>query len=84
MIIIKNYHVNITSIENGETIAYRQVNAESNLPTLLLIHGNMSSSIHLQTVMEGLSPYYHIVAPDYPGFGDSSYEKEHSSLFEFC
>lgn len=79
-----NLEVNIIGLENGEKITYRQLNEGTGLPTLLLIHGNMSSSIHFQTLMERLSSNYHLVALDLPGFGDSSYNREHSSLLEFA
>jgi pimeloyl-ACP methyl ester carboxylesterase len=39
--------------------------------TLLLLHGFPSSSAQYQALMERLEDRYHVVAPDYPGFGQS-------------
>lgn len=80
---MKNYEVEFSNLPNGERIAYRE-SLDRSKPTLLLIHGNMSSSIHFQTLMEKLEDDYHLIAPDLPGFGDSSYVSEHSSLLDFA
>jgi pimeloyl-ACP methyl ester carboxylesterase len=40
-------------------------------PTLLLLHGYPSSSRMFDTLIPLLADRYHIVAPDYPGFGHS-------------
>lgn len=48
--------------------------------TLILIHGNMSSSVHFKPIIEELSNTYRIIAPDMRGFGDSTYNKPIESL----
>src|SRR5258705_880544 len=40
-------------------------------PTLLLLHGFPSSSRMYEPLLTRLSAHYHLVAPDYPGFGHS-------------
>jgi hypothetical protein len=40
-------------------------------PTLLLLHGFPSSSRMFEPLVARLSDRYHLVAPDYPGFGHS-------------
>ena len=40
-------------------------------PTILLLHGLPSSSRMFQSLLIRLSDRYHLVAPDYPGFGHS-------------
>lgn len=80
---MKNYEVKFVNLPNGEKIAYRE-SIDRSKPTLLLIHGNMSSSIHFQTLMDKLEDDYHLVTPDLPGFGDSSYLTEHNSLLDFA
>jgi pimeloyl-ACP methyl ester carboxylesterase len=40
-------------------------------PTLLLLHGYPSSSRTFDTLIPLLADRYHIIAPDYPGFGHS-------------
>ena len=75
---MKDYPVSTQELSNGETIAYRKSgNGEQ---TLLLLHGNMSSSVHWQTTMEQFESDVQIIAPDLRGFGDSSYESHFDSL----
>ncbi|WP_010289382.1 intracellular short-chain-length polyhydroxyalkanoate depolymerase [Kurthia massiliensis] len=63
------------TLENGETLAYRKRDGDgTSKQTILLIHGNTSSSIYWDTLMEALDPKYTIYAVDLRGFGDSSYE----------
>lgn len=52
-------------------IFYREAGSTA-LPTLLLLHGHASSSHTFQGIMQRLSEFFHVVAPDYPGFGNSS------------
>ena len=40
-------------------------------PTLLLLHGFPSSSRMFEPLLRRLSDTYHLIAPDYPGFGHS-------------
>jgi pimeloyl-ACP methyl ester carboxylesterase len=56
---------------NGLNIFYREAGDKSN-PTILLLHGFPSSSHMFRDLMNGLSTDYHLIAPDYPGFGQSS------------
>jgi Predicted hydrolases or acyltransferases (alpha/beta hydrolase superfamily) len=77
---MKQYEVKYVELSDGEKIAYRQCG--SGKQNLVLIHGNMSSSVHMQPLMEKLEPYFTIYAPDMRGFGDSSYCKPFDSLEE--
>ena len=79
---MKQYPVKTVTLKNGETLAYRE--AGSGAKTVLLVHGNMSSSVHWQTVMEALEGDYRLVAPDMRGFGDSTYLKRFDSLRELA
>ena len=49
---------------------YREAGDPVN-PTILLLHGFPSSSHMFRNLIEQLSDEYHLVAPDYPGFGYS-------------
>jgi len=60
-----------TSQVNGTEVFYRE-GGDSAAPTLLLLHGFPSSSAQYQQVMERLEERYHVIAPDYPGFGQSA------------
>ena len=41
-------------------------------PTVLLLHGFPSSSHMFRDLIPDLAAQYHVIAPDYPGFGQSS------------
>src|SRR3954469_24406188 len=56
-------------------IFYREA-GPNDAPTILLLHGLPSSSRMYQSLLESsLSETYHLIAPDYPGFGHSSWPK---------
>ncbi|HVJ51840.1 MAG TPA: alpha/beta hydrolase [Aliidongia sp.] len=55
---------------DGVKIFYREAGPQD-APTLLLLHGFPSSSRMFDTLIPLLADRYHIVAPDYPGFGQS-------------
>lgn len=54
----------------GLNIFYREA-GPSNGPAILLLHGFPSSSRMFDTLMPLLANRYHLIAPDYPGFGNS-------------
>jgi pimeloyl-ACP methyl ester carboxylesterase len=60
-----------TSQVNGIEVFYRE-GGDSAAPTLLLLHGFPSSSAQYQQLMERLEERCHVIAPDYPGFGQSA------------
>ena len=51
-------------------VFYREGGSPSS-PALLLLHGHASSSHTFRNIIPELSKSFHIVAPDYPGFGNS-------------
>lgn len=53
---------------NGLKLFYREA-GPVDAPALLLLHGFPSSSRQFVTLMQALADRYHLVAPDYPGFG---------------
>lgn len=55
----------------GQTIFYREA-GPANAPTVLLLHGFPTSSHMFRNLIPALADRYHVVAPDYPGFGQSS------------
>ncbi|WP_299223636.1 alpha/beta hydrolase [uncultured Aquimarina sp.] len=57
---------------NGINIAYREAGNPEN-PTIVLLHGFPSSSHQYRKVLNALSNDYHLIAPDYPGFGNSDF-----------
>ncbi|MEA4947018.1 MAG: alpha/beta hydrolase [Oscillospiraceae bacterium] len=79
---MKQYSVQYIQLSTGETMAYRHCgNGPRNL---VLIHGNMSSSVHFQPLMELLEPHFTIYAMDMRGFGDSSYLHGFNTLEELA
>lgn len=55
---------------NNINIFYREAGNRRN-PTILLLHGFPSSSHMYRNLITKLMDEYHIIAPDYPGFGNS-------------
>ena len=68
---------------DGLSIFYREA-GRPDAPTLLLFHGFPSSSRMFEPLLTRLSAHYHLVAPDYPGFGhsDAPGSKEFSYTFD--
>lgn len=56
---------------DGLEIFYREAGPED-APTILLLHGFPASSHMFRNLIPALSDRFHLVAPDYPGFGNSS------------
>ncbi|MBI3776901.1 MAG: alpha/beta hydrolase [Gammaproteobacteria bacterium] len=56
---------------DGQKVFYREAGDPGN-PTILLLHGFPTSSQMFRYLIPRLADRYHVVAPDYPGFGESS------------
>lgn len=55
---------------DGVTIAWREAGDPAR-PTVLLLHGFPTSSHMFRNLIPALAANYHVIAPDYPGFGAS-------------
>ena len=55
---------------DGLNIAYREAGATNN-PKLVLLHGFPASSHQYRDLIRELADQFHVIAPDYPGFGNS-------------
>jgi pimeloyl-ACP methyl ester carboxylesterase len=68
---------------DGLSIFYREAGSPA-APALLLLHGFPTSSHMFRDLMPRLADRYHLIAPDYPGFGFSSTpgREEFSYTFE--
>src|SRR5882724_598076 len=73
------YH--ITKID-GLSIFYREAGPK-NAPVLLLLHGLPSSSRMFEPLLARLSDRYHLIAPDYPGFGHSDWPNPKDFAYTF-
>ena len=60
-----------TIVVNGVEIFYREA-GPADAPTLLLLHGFPTSSHMFRNLIPALAERYHLIAPDYPGFGNSA------------
>lgn len=67
-------------VSSHSTITYQKVQIDSigvfyreagpkNAPTIVLLHGFSASSSQFEALIPLLATRYHIIAPDYPGFG---------------
>lgn len=56
---------------DGLNIFYREAGSPNN-PTILLLHGFPTSSHMFRNLIPALADSFHLVAPDYPGYGNSS------------
>jgi pimeloyl-ACP methyl ester carboxylesterase len=68
MLKIKNQSITV----DGQTIFYREAGEKKNAPTILLLHGFPTSSYMFRNIIPALADKFHLIAPDYPGFGYSS------------
>lgn len=68
---------------DGRRIFYREA-GNRDLPTLLLLHGFPASSFMFRELICRLSDRFHVLAPDYPGFGysDTPSNAEFSYTFD--
>jgi pimeloyl-ACP methyl ester carboxylesterase len=55
---------------DGLNIFYREAGKET-APKLVLLHGFPASSHHYRNLIPELAGKFHVIAPDYPGFGNS-------------
>ncbi|MEJ2084547.1 MAG: alpha/beta fold hydrolase [Acidobacteriota bacterium] len=51
--------------------SWQPANADSDIPTVVLLHGSPGSSLDFANLGPGLGQRYHVIAPDLPGFGAS-------------
>jgi pimeloyl-ACP methyl ester carboxylesterase len=67
----------------GLTLFFREAGAPSH-PTIILLHGFPSSSHMFRDLIPLLADRFHVIAPDYPGYGNSSMPqvKEYPYTFE--
>ena len=67
---------------DGLSIFYREAGTKD-APALLLLHGLPSSSRMFEPLFARLSDHYHLLAPDYPGFGHSDWPDAKKFAYTF-
>ncbi len=70
------------TLVDGISIFYREA-GDPKAETIVLFHGFPSSSHMYRDLMPLLSDKYHVVAPDYPGFGNSEAPKREEFGYTF-
>ncbi|MGB3455153.1 MAG: alpha/beta hydrolase [Litorimonas sp.] len=67
---------------DGVKIFFREAGDPAN-PTIVLLHGFPTSSHQYRDLIDELSDDFHLVAPDYPGFGSSDYPSAEAYEYSF-
>ena len=67
---------------DGLSIFYREAGPKD-APVILLLHGLPSSSRMFEPLFARLSDRYHMIAPDYPGFGHSDWPNPKEFAYTF-
>ncbi len=81
--VLKEQATKFKSIDiNGVNIAYREAGNPDN-PTIVLLHGFPSSSQQYRKVLNELSDEFYLIAPDYPGFGNSDFPSPDEYQYTF-
>jgi len=77
---MKKYQKKYIELSTGEKYAYLEQGKGEKV--VLLLHGNMSSSLYYYDFFEKMKDEkdYRLIAPDMRGFGDSSYNNRFSSF----
>ncbi len=67
---------------DGHKIFFREAGNPAN-PSLVLLHGFPSSSHQYRNLIDDLSDEFHLIAPDYPGFGASDFPAATEYTYSF-
>lgn len=67
---------------DGIGVAYREAGSSAN-SKLVLLHGFPASSHQYRNLVVALSDRFHVIAPDYPGFGNSDAPDPRSFAYTF-
>src|ERR1700749_721764 len=71
------HHVTVDAVG----IFYREAGPK-NAPTIVLLHGFPSSSREFDSLIPLLATRYHVLAPDFPGFGHSDAPSSYIYTFD--
>src|SRR3954451_6496926 len=66
---------------DGVRVFYRET-GPVDAPTLLLLHGFPSASHQFRRLMDALGNDFHLIAPDYPGFGHTETPADFTYSFD--
>ena len=71
-----------TATIDGVKIFYREAGPDG-APVVLLLHGFPTSSHMFRNLIPALADRYHVIAPDYPGFGQSDMQDRARFAYTF-
>jgi pimeloyl-ACP methyl ester carboxylesterase len=74
------YH---TSNIDGVNVFYREA-GPADAPAIVLLHGFPTSSNMFRNLIPALADRYHVIAPDYPGFGQSEMPERTKFQYSFA
>jgi pimeloyl-ACP methyl ester carboxylesterase len=94
MILLALLAVSITSEASAAQVLYKTVKVDNidvfyreagdpEKPTLLLLHGFPTSSQMFRNLIPALADDYHLIAPDYPGYGNSGVPSREDFKYTF-
>ncbi|MEM7424474.1 MAG: alpha/beta hydrolase [Pseudomonadota bacterium] len=69
-------------VVDGHKIFFREAGDPAK-PTIVLLHGFPSSSHQYRNLLRALGDAYHLIAPDYPGFGSSDFPSREAYTYTF-
>src|SRR5262245_19886790 len=72
---------NRTERVDGVNVFYREAGDPSN-PNLLLLGGFPASSHQFRNLMPALADHFHVLSPDYPGFGNTDMPEDFDYTFD--
>jgi pimeloyl-ACP methyl ester carboxylesterase len=80
---MNNSYVKYNTVNvDGVSVFYRDAGIPTN-PTIVLLHGFPSSSHMFTNLIPLLSDQFHVIAPDYHGFGNSGMPSVNSFAYTF-
>jgi pimeloyl-ACP methyl ester carboxylesterase len=72
-----------TAMVDGVEVFYREA-GPADAPVVLLLHGFPTSSHMFRNLIPALADRYHVIAPDYPGFGQSAAPDHNQFAYTFA
>ena len=75
--------VHFRTVDVGGTSVFYREAGPKDAPTVLLLHGFGASSHMFRELIPALAARYHIVAPDLPGFGQTTVKQEPAFTYTF-
>ncbi|MEG3175344.1 alpha/beta hydrolase [Sphingomonas sp. RB3P16] len=79
-VVMTKYH---TTKVDGVDVFYREA-GPANAPVVLLLHGFPTSSHMFRNLIPLLADKYHVIAPDYPGYGESGAPDHKAFAYTFA